>query len=487
MQEEETSVPMSTSAFIRKIVILLAVSIGIAWSGRFAGLTTPQQVTTGVFLSCILGTLMFWNLRLSVAFIGVSVLVMTRSMTIGQYVESCEIPIILFLVGMMIILGCLEDLGFFTWVVQSIISLPKMSARRFVTVVSVVAALLACAVGEVISIIIIATLIFQVCGRLKIPPVPFIIASVIATNIGSAGTMMGNPVGILIGAKAGFTFGDFIIWAFPLMLICLAANIVLTFAIFRRAMRQFDDSLRTLAGGGGDIEPKVSVPYGRSLAVLGITVLCIAFHHQAEQLLGIEKNSVLFLAPIFCCAFVMLYRRDRARHYVERSVDWWTLLFFMMLFAIAGALKASGVTTVLAQGFTTHFGTNPAMLIVGIITSSAIGSAFVDNVVFVAAFAPIIEGLKATGVAVTPLWWALLYGACFGGNITLIGSTANIVALGMLEKQAHTQIRFMEWLKVGLASAIVTCALAGGAIILLKDRMPEMTTTHIAEKSVEAP
>jgi Na+/H+ antiporter NhaD/arsenite permease-like protein len=92
----------------------------------------------------------------------------------------------------------------------------------------------------------------------------------------------------------------------------------------------------------------------------------------------------------------------------------------------------------------------------------------------VAAFSPIIEGLKTTGVAVTPLWWALLFGACFGGNITLIGSTANIVALGMLEKQAHAHIRFKDWLKIGLTSAVLTCAIAGGAIILLRGRMAEV-------------
>ncbi|MFO7534251.1 MAG: SLC13 family permease [Kiritimatiellia bacterium] len=485
MQEEEASAPLTTSGFIKKILILLAISSLTAWSGRFIGLSTQQQLASGVFLSAILGTLLFWNLRLSIAFIGVSVLVMTHSMTITQYVESAEVPIILFLIGMMIILGCLEDLGFFTWVVQSIISLPNMSARRFVAVVSVVSALLACAVGEVVSIIIIVTLVFQVCGRLKIKPVPFVIASVIATNIGSAGTMMGNPVGILIGAKAGFTFGDFIVWAFPVMAACLVANILLTFFVYRHSLSGFDAALSERASSG-TTEPQVHVPYKRSLVVLGVSILCIAFHHQAEQLLGIEKNSVLFLAPVFCAAFVMLYRRDRARHYVERSVDWWTLLFFMMLFAIAGALKSSGVTTVLAKQFIAHFGTNLNLLVVGITAVSAVGSAFVDNVVFVAAFAPIIEGLKATGFTVTPLWWALLFGACFGGNITLIGSTANIVALGMLEKQAHTQIRFMDWLKVGLLSAVVTCALAGGTIILLKNRMPEIDLSA-AHETPEAP
>ncbi len=470
--EEQASPSLSTAAFLKRVLLLIGVSVAAAFLGGRAGLDQRQQIALGVFMSAVLGTLLFWNLRLSVAFIGISILVFTRSLTIGQYVESAEVPIILFLVGMMIILGCLEDLGFFTWVVQSIISLPRMSARRFVTVVSLVAALLACVVDEVTSIIIIATLIFQVCGRLKIKPTPFIIASVIATNIGSAGTMVGNPVGILIGAKAGFTFGDFLVWAFPVMLVCQAANIGLTFFVFRHSLADFDKAL-TVWTSDGAAEPRVRLPFKRSLFVLCVTILCIALHHQAETVMGIERNAVLFLAPIFCAALVMLYRRDRARHYVERSVDWWTLLFFMMFFAIAGTLKHSGVTAVLAQKYTGIVSGNYNLLVGGVISASAVGSAFVDNVVFVAAFAPIIESLKTAGLAVSPLWWALLFGACFGGNITLIGSTANIVALGMLEKQARTQIRFMEWLKVGLLSAVITCALAGGAIVLLKNRMPE--------------
>ncbi len=474
MQEENTPA-ISTAAFIKKILLLVVISTGVGMAGRFVGFSGPQQLTAGVFLSAILGTLLFWNLRLSIALLGVSVLVMSGSMSISQYVESAEIPIILFLMGMMIILGCLEDLGFFTWIVQSIISLPRMSAHRFIAVLCVASALLACAIDEVTSIIIVVTLVFQVCGRLKISPTPFIIIAVIATNIGSAGTMIGNPVGILIGAKAGFTFGDFILWAFPIMLLCTAANLALVFFWFRKEIRLFDQGLRDhAASGGGTIEPGLVLPYKRSLFILLTVLLCIAFHHQAERFLHIETNAVLFLAPLFCAAVIMLYRRDRARHYVERSVDLWTLLFFMMFFSIAGSLKHSGVTDLLAHKFMGVVSGNQNLLVASIMTASALGSAVVDNVVFVAAFAPIIDGLKATGTAVSPLWWALLFGACLGGNITIIGSTANIVAVGMLEKQAHAHIRFKDWLKIGLTSAFLTCVIAGTSIVLLRPWMPEI-------------
>jgi len=110
------------------------------------------------------------------------------------------------------------------------------------------------------------------------------------------------------------------------------------------------------------------------------------------------------------------------------------------------------------------------VLVPAVVLLSALGSAFVDNVVFVAAFVPVIKAM-ADKVQVMPLWWALLFGACFGGNITMIGSTANIVALGMLEKHSHVHVRFWEWLRIGFLSALVACGIATAALLALAPLM----------------
>ena len=140
-------------------------------------------------------------------------------------------------------------------------------------------------------------------------------------------------------------------------------------------------------------------------------------NHQLEQLFGLEKNSILLIAPLICSGIVMIIKRNRARHYVEREVDWWTLLFFMLLFAVAGTVQYTGVDRVMADYFTSICGTSHGALVPFILMSSAIGSAFVDNVIFVAAFSPVIEQLSLT-LKDLPLWWALLFGACFGGNMS---------------------------------------------------------------------
>ena len=208
------------------------------------------------------------------------------------------------------------------------------------------------------------------------------------------------------------------------------------------------------------------------MTLLLITIAFIASHHQLEAWLGLKTNSILIVAPLICAGVVMIIKRDRARHYIEREVDWWTLLFFMLLFAVAGSLAHTKVTVVFAEHFIKVCGTGTSTLIPVIIAVTAIGSAFVDNVIFVAAFCPVIEELS-TQVKDMPLWWALLFGACFGGNITMIGSTANIVALGMLEKRSHVQISFMQWLKIGFISSALACTIAWAGIMGLASFMPD--------------
>jgi Na+/H+ antiporter NhaD/arsenite permease-like protein len=178
------------------------------------------------------------------------------------------------------------------------------------------------------------------------------------------------------------------------------------------------------------------------------------------------------MAPLVSAGIVMIWRRGRARYYIEHDVEWWTLLFFLMLFGVAGTLQYTEVTNEIAASMKSQIGGSPDILVPLVMLLSALGSAFVDNVIFVAAFIPVVQELAGPGAAVHPLWWALLFGACFGGNITMIGSTANIVALGMLEKRYRIHINFLEWFRVGLLAGFVACLVAW---LLLSVTGPIMT------------
>ena len=488
-ETHENAGSMPVKSMISRFAILMAAALAVGFGGSLSGAMTANQSTAcAVFIAIIFGTLFFWGFRLAIAFLGLAVLIFNKSMDIPTFVTSSSLEVIMFLVGMMVIVGALRDLGFFTWIVQLIVSMPNLSSRKFIFVTATASALLACAVDEVTSIIFISTLIFQVSDRLKLNATPYILIAVLATNIGSAGTMMGNPVGIFIGTKGQLSFGDFMVWAFPLMLVSLLVTTAILLWYFRKELDLFDESLKERLSRGLSIAPVVKVPYMRGLILIILTVVAIASHHQTEELLGLDKNSVLLVMPLICAGVVMILKPARARFYIENEVDWWTLIFFMLLFAVAGTLEHTHVDQVLASGFSKIAGKTPATLVPFIFTVSAFGSAFVDNVIFVAAFSPVIEQLSVT-VKDLPLWWALLFGACFGGNMTMIGSTANIVALGMLEKHGGSQINFFQWFKIGFLCTLISGAIAVGALLVLTPYMPDhkITFEKLSAKSGYVP
>ncbi len=482
MHDDGGSSTLTIKATISRFAILLGASLFVGIAGGMTVLEGHQATACAVFVGIIFGTLFFWGFRLAIAFLGLAVLIFTGSLNIPRFVASSSLEVILFLVGMMVIVGALRDLGFFTWIVQLIVSMKNLTGRRFIAVTAVASALLACAVDEVTSIIFVSTLIFQVCDRLKLSPTPYILMAVLCTNIGSAGTMMGNPVGIYIGNKGMLSFGDFMLWSFPVMAVALLASTALLLFLFRRQLAEFDIRLRDRLEQGLSLAPVVKVPYRAGLVLISLTILAIASHHPLESAFGLMKNSVLLVTPLVCAGVVMILKPNRARHYIEHEVDWWTLLFFMLLFAVAGTLEYTHVDQLMAEGFAGVCGTEVAILVPFIFVVSAVGSAFVDNVIFVAAFSPVIDQLSVS-VKDLPLWWALLFGACFGGNITMIGSTANIVALGMLEKRSNANITFLGWLKIGLLVTLLSGGIAVGGLLLLSPLMPdryaEVTFDHL--------
>ena len=434
-----------------------------------------QIAAVSVFTLIICATLMFEERRLGVAFVGISALLALKVITLSEFVHSTELHIILLLVGMMTLVGALKDMGLFTWIIQSIINAKRMTGLRFVAILMLLSGIMPGIVDEVTSIVFVLALVFQVCDTLKLRPTPFVLMSVMATNIGSTGTMLGNPVGILIGTKAEYhwnpgsgdpgvplSFGDFIVHATPIMFLSLVAIFLVLLVYYRRDIRLLDERLAERRAAHVGLGPMVAIPYRAGLAILVASLAFIASHHPLEHWLGLEANTMLVAAPLAIAGFIMVFRSHRARHYVESSIEWWSLLFFMMLFAVSFALERCGVTDVIADQIAPEGGAAPSKYLLTplIVAITAIGSAFVDNIVFVSTFIPIIKRIVANAPEMSPLWWALLFGACFGGNITAIGSTANLVAISMLGKRYSVKVAFLEWLKVGLLVGLVSCGVA---------------------------
>ncbi len=452
----------------RKFIILIAIAVGLGFLTRAIGLNLHQAIAISIFSASILGTLFFWDFRLSFAFIGTSLLLATRTIDLEHVVKYSSLEVIIFLIGMMVLVGLLKENGFFTWVTHFLLSGRHITARRFVLVMSLVSALLSAATSEVISIIFMVAAILEICDHLKVDPVPFVIISVLATNVGSAATVLGNPIGILIASKSGLTFEDFIIKAFPLAAVCLIVTVGICLFWYRKNINQLDENIKKIKG---DIEKGMHhhAPVTRdlkiSLVIFAVTLLFISLHHRLELLWNIAPNTLLLTMPLFSSGLVMIWKWRKAREYIERDVEWWTLLFFMLLFAQAGTLQYTGATDELAKRLLAITGNSRIFLTGIILWISTIGSSILDNVVLVAAVIPVIQSLKAANISLQPLWWALLFGGCLGGNITLVGSTANIIALGILEKEKKVRMTFMRWFGIGLTVGVITTVIVW--IILL--------------------
>ena len=190
------------------------------------------------------------------------------------------------------------------------------------------------------------------------------------------------------------------------------------------------------------------------------TIAGLVLHAYLEKMLGLQKNALLIGVAFLSAGVSLLLERDRARELVERRVDWWTLTFFMMLFASVGTLKYVGTTEVITQSLISWVGGNPKILFVVLTWTIGILTGFMDNVLAVATFIPVIQDIAKTGIDVTPSWWGILFGGTLFGNLTMIGSTANIVAIGIIERQRIGHITFGQWLKPGVMVSILTLGIA---------------------------
>jgi Na+/H+ antiporter NhaD/arsenite permease-like protein len=322
-------------------------------------------------------------------------------------------------------------------------------------------ALSAALVDEVTSILFMTATMIHLTSRFGVNPIPFIIMQVFATNIGSSATVVGNPIGVMIAMRAGFTFQDFLRWASPISLVTLLMAIPFSLFWYKKEIRDWKGKLRS-----GVLEKKqnLSEEYIRQLAISTVlfigTITGLIFHASLEKLLGLQKNALLIGTAFAAAGISLLLEKDRARDLVEKRVDWWTLSFFMMLFATVGTLKYVGTTEIIAKSLVSWVGGDSRILFVVLTWTIGILTGFMDNVLAVATFIPIIEDIMKTGMDVTPFWWGILFGGTLFGNLTMIGSTANIVAIGIIERQKIGHIAFGQWIIPGAIVSVPTLAIA---------------------------
>ncbi len=300
---------------------------------------------------------------------------------------------------------------------------------------------------NVTTVLLVAPVTVLICERLGVPPVPFLIAEALASNIGGTATLVGDPPNIIIASEAGLSYIDFLVNIGPLVLILLAVYLGIARWQFRGALEYHAERVREVMS----LDEREALVRGpllpRALAVLGV----VTAGFLLQEVLGYEPAVVALLGG----GVLLLIAREEPTVYL-REVEWHTLVFFMGLFIMVGALVKVGVIDRLAERAIGLVDGHLWLAVVLLVLISGILSGIVDNIPYVATMAPLVAQLAHSipGDAVV-LWWALAIGADLGGNATSIGASANVVVLGLSERSGH-RIRFVEWLRYGVPVTAIT-------------------------------
>jgi len=354
--------------------------------------------------------------------------------------------VIFLLFGMMVIAGVLRRTGVFGWLAVRTVRVARGEPMAILLLLAGITALLSAFLDNVTTIVLLVPVTLYIATTLRLSPIPFVLAEVLASNIGGTATLIGDPPNILIGSASGLTFADFLVNLTPVIILILAASAVVLAVVFRGRM--------TLAPGVREavlaIDETDFISDHRllrlGLLVLALTIAGFLFATVIHQ----QPATIALLGA----AVLLLLARLEPEELI-REVDWSTLLFFVGLFVLVEGLVATGVIATLGTGLAELTGGDQAVTTLGLLWVSAIASAFVDNIPYTATMIPVVQQLGASGLAVEPLWWALALGACLGGNATIIGASANVVAASAVARAGYP-IRFGQFLRIGGMVALLS-------------------------------
>ncbi|MFE3543272.1 SLC13 family permease [Nocardia sp. NPDC059177] len=367
--------------------------------------------------------------------------------------EGIDWNVIFLLLGMMIIVGVVKQTGLFDYLAIWSAKRSRGNPYRLMVMLMLITAVASPFLDNVTIIMLVAPVTLVVCRRLGIAAQPFIIAEVLAANIGGAATLIGDPPNIIIASRAGLTFNDFLIHMTPIVVITFVLFVALTKVLFRSALRGDPGSVEAvmaLQERRAIRDPKLLV---RSLIVLAGVVIGFCLH----SVVHVEPSVI---ALVGAGVMVLVSRLDLGD--ILHEVEWPTLVFFMGLFVMVAGLVHTGVIAAIGNTATGIVGDNFFAAATALVFGSAVLGAFVDNIPYTATMAPVVEDLvagapdPATGQS---LWWAFALGADFGGNGTAVAASANVVALGIAAR-AGQKITFWQFTKYGMLVTLLSSVIA---------------------------
>ncbi len=367
--------------------------------------------------------------------------------------------VLFLLLGMMLIVGVLRRTGVFEYIAIWSTKRAKGKPFRVMVILVVVTAVASAALDNVTTVLLIAPVTFLVCDRLGVPVVPYLIAEVIASNIGGTATLVGDPPNIIIASRAGLTYTDFLVHLAPIVVLLLIVLIGLCRVMFRSAFTYDPQRVAQVMA----LNEREAIRDRRLLTVSLVVLAVVTAAFVLHSVLHLEPSIVALVGGLALLALSRLDAED-----VARDVEWPTLVFFAGLFVMVGALVNTGAIGQLADVAADAAEGRLAAASVGLLWGSAALSGLVDNIPYVATMSPVVAELvqaEGGGPQAQSLWWSLALGADLGGNATAVGASANVVVLGLAERAGH-RITFWGFTKYGLVVTVVTIAICTPYILL---------------------
>lgn len=385
--------------------------------------------------------------RTIIALFGAMLMIIFHVLSQNKAFSVIDFNTIGLLVGMMIIVIILKKTGVFQYIAIKTAKASKGDPWKILLMFSIITALASAFLDNVTTILLIAPVTLVITDTLELRAMPFLFAEIFAANIGGTATLIGDPPNIMIGGETGLGFLDFLYNLTPVVIVVFVATLLIMKFMFHKEFSVAKENKKKILKFDESKTIQDKTLLIKSCIVLGLTILGFILH----QALHLESATVALSGAVL----LMLISKAEPEE-VLLEIEWSTVFFFIGLFILVGALEEVGVIKYLAQKIVNATQGNMTVTILLVLWMSAIISAFVDNIPFVATMIPLIKSIQViSAVNVTPLWWALALGACLGGNGTIVGASANVVAAGMLEKRGM-RIGFVEYMKLGFPLMLVS-------------------------------
>jgi Na+/H+ antiporter NhaD/arsenite permease-like protein len=459
---EKTLVPVSYEDFcLKDVVCYFSKDITIKRK-----LNPAFYIATTIFVLIYLVISLELLHRTIAALVGGS-LVMLVSYTLGtinpEYhimsyetaIASIDMNVIFLLMGMMIIIGVLKHTGVFQWCAYMSYKIARGNILALSFISCVFIAFTSAFLDNVTSMLLYTPVLMEISLALRISPLSLLIPGVIASNLGGTATLIGDPPNIIIGSYTGLTFMQFV---YNLTIPVVVSTVLLGFYIrlwyskeYRKGKVDDVDAFIAKLKEEYQITDRVLLGYG--LIIMAIVIAFFASHGYWHM----EVSIPALFGAAALSVYGLLTKKIKLYELLEKDIEWPTLIFFIFLFILVGAVDEVGLLSIIADWVLQLSKGNLTFAICLILWVSAIASAFVDNIPFVATMLPIVAYLSKSipGAENNVLWWALALGACFGGNGTLIGASANVVTMGIAESKGY-RVTFMEFMKIAFPFMVIS-------------------------------